>query len=161
MDFTIREMQKEDISKIQEIAIISWNDTYRGIIPTEIQEMFLRSAYNDEMLQRRLEHSTIFVSEVDGEIVGFANFSTVNEDGKTELTAIYLDPEYQGKGIGTALLKKGITTLAGAKEIYINVEKDNSIGLTFYRAKGFEFVSEFSEEFYGYFLNTVRMVLKV
>ncbi|MCO0601482.1 GNAT family N-acetyltransferase, partial [Peribacillus butanolivorans] len=69
--------------------------------------------------------------------------------------------EYQGKGIGTALLKEGIKNLEGAKEIFINVEKDNQIGTTFYKAIGLEVVSEFDDNFDGHILKTVRMVLKL
>jgi ribosomal protein S18 acetylase RimI-like enzyme len=160
VEFVIRKMQKEDIQQVQQVAKTSWNYTYEGIIPLEIQESFLKSAYNDDMMQRRLERSFIFVSEVNGKVVGFANFSPVKEDGMTELLAIYLLPEYQGKGIGTALLKEGIK-LEGVKEIFVNVEKDNQIGTNFYKAKGFEVVSEFDDDFDGHILKTVRMVLKV
>lgn len=161
MKFNIREMKKDDIQEVQEVAKRSWNDTYDGIIPLEIQEEFLKSAYNDEMMQRRMENSLIYVSEVDEKIVGFANFSSVKEDGKVELLAIYLNPEHQGKGIGTALLNEGIKNLEGEKEIFINVEKENKIGTTFYRARGFKMISEFDEDFNGHILKTIRMVLKI
>lgn len=150
MNFTIRKMKMEDIHQVQQVAKTSWNSTYEGIIPLKIQENFLKSAYNDEMMQKRLEGSFIFVSEVDRKIVGFSNFSPVKEGGKAELGAIYINPEYQGKGIGTALLKEGIKYLEGAKEIFINVEKENRIGTTFYKAKGFEVVSEFDDNFDGH-----------
>ncbi|MFC7684966.1 GNAT family N-acetyltransferase [Ureibacillus sp. GCM10028918] len=159
MRFFIRKMKEEDIQQVQQVAKTSWNYTYEGIIPSEIQENFLKSAYSDEMMQRRLERSIIFVAEVDGKIVGFANYSPVKEDGKAELAAIYLYPEYQGKGIGTALLKEGFKYLDGVKEIFINVEKENKIGKTFYEAKGFKVVTEFDDDFDGYILRTVRMVL--
>lgn len=154
-------MHYDDIKEVKNVAKITWNATYEGIIPTKVQNNFLKSAYNDERMKQRLENSFLFVAEVDGKIVGFANFSPVREDGKVELGAIYLYPEYQGNGIGTALLQEGITDLQGIKEIYINVEKDNKIGKTFYEAKGFEIVKEFDDEFDGHILKTVRMVLRI
>lgn len=161
MAATIRTMHYEDIQQVQEVAKKSWNATYEGIIPLEIQEKFLNTAYNDERMKQRLERSFIFVAEVDGNIVGFANFSPVSDEGKAELGAIYLYPEYQGKGIGSTLLQQGINDLNGIKEIYINVEKDNQIGKNFYDAKGFQVVKEFDDDFDGHILKTVRMVLKV
>lgn len=157
----IRTMNNEDIAQVQDVAKKSWNSTYEGIIPLEIQEKFLKAAYNDERMKQRLERSFIFVAEVDGSIVGFANFSPVSDEGKADLGAIYLYPEYQGKGIGSVLLKQGINELEGIKEIYINVEKDNKIGKNFYDAKGFEVVKEFDDTFEGHTLKTVRMVLSV
>ena len=59
------------------------------------------------------------------------------------------------------MLQQGIDNLDGIKEIYINVEKDNKIGKTFYEVKGFQVVKEFDDEFDGHILKTVRMVLKV
>ncbi|WP_028392416.1 GNAT family N-acetyltransferase [Bacillus cihuensis] len=161
MEFTIRPMQKEDIKQVQQVAKTSWHTTYEGIIPYEIQEGFLKIAYSDEMMQARLEQSIIFVSEVKGKIVGFANYSPVKGGGETELGAIYLFSEYQGKGIGTALLNEGIKNIAGVKAIFINVEKENKIGKIFYKAKGFEVVAEFDDNFDGHLLKTVRMVLNV
>ncbi|RHW43268.1 GNAT family N-acetyltransferase [Neobacillus notoginsengisoli] len=161
MKFIIRKMKPEDTKQVQQVAKTSWNATYEGIIPQNIQERFLKSAYNDEMMERRLEHSLMLVAEEDGKIVGFANFSKVREGGKVELAAIYLYPEFQGKGIGTALLNEGIARLEGIEELYINVERDNVIGKTFYEAKGFETVEEFDDDFDGHILKTIRMVLKV
>ncbi|AND41422.1 GNAT family N-acetyltransferase [Cytobacillus oceanisediminis] len=161
MGYLIRKMEQEDIKQVQEVAKTTWNATYEGIIPLEVQEKFLNSAYNDDRMMQRLGRSTLYVAEIEGRVVGFANFSQVREDGKVELGAIYLYPEQQGNGIGSALLQKGIKDLEGVNKIYINVEKDNKIGKTFYEAKGFEVVKEFDDEFDGHILKTIRMVLKV
>ena len=160
MNYSIRTMALDDIPQVQNVAKASWNHTYEGIIPRDIQDNFLKSAYNDEMMKRRLEHSYLYVSEIDGKIVGFANFSPVKKHGEVELGAIYLLPEYQGKGIGTALLREGLHQLEGVNEVYINVERENHIGRNFYDAKGFTVVSEFDDNFDGHILKTVQMILK-
>lgn len=157
----IRKMHVEDIPQVQDVAKKSWNATYEGIIPFEIQEKFLKVAYNNDRMKQRLERSFLFVAEIDSIVVGVANFSPVNDEGKAELGAIYLYPEYQGKGIGSALLQKGINELEGVEEIYINVERDNEIGKSFYDAKGFQVLKEFDDDFEGHILKTVRMVLNV
>ena len=161
VDFKVRNMKPKDIKQVQDIAQTSWHATYEGIIPREVQDKFLKMAYNDDMIKRRLKQSIMFVVEVEDKIVGFANYTPVNQDGRTELTAIYLYPDYQGKGIGTALLEEGIQRLNGVQEIHLNVEKNNRIGMNFYEAKGFREVSEFDDDFDGHILKTVRMVLKV
>ncbi|KFZ43124.1 N-acetyltransferase [Anoxybacillus flavithermus] len=160
MAYVIRKMKQEDIKQIQYIAKITWNVTYEGIIPSDVQENFLKSAYSDERMKQRLDRSILFVAEMDEKIVGFANFSPIGKDGSVELWALYVHPKQQGKGIGSALLQKGIQ-IDGVNEIYVNVEKDNQIGKTFYEAKGFEVVKEFVEEFDGHTLKTIRMVLKL
>ncbi|WP_102028993.1 GNAT family N-acetyltransferase [Salirhabdus sp. Marseille-P4669] len=161
MHIVIREAKANDIKQIQDIAKKSWHATYEGIIPNAVQERFLQSAYSDEMMKKRLLGSFLFVAEVEKKVVGFANFSPVKEIGEVELGAIYIYPEYQGMGIGSHLLHKGIHHIDGVQSIYINVEKDNTIGRTFYEAKGFQLVEEFDDDFDGHTLKTVRMVLQV
>ncbi|MFC3041501.1 GNAT family N-acetyltransferase [Virgibacillus xinjiangensis] len=161
MEFVIRRAGKKDIKHIQQVAVTSWNATYKGIIPLEIQKKFLQNAYSAKTMKKRLKHTHLFVAEADDRIVGFANFSDVKERGRVELGAIYLYPHYQGKGIGSALLQEGIDQLGGVEEVYLNVEKQNEIGKNFYHAKGFEQVSEFQDTFDGHILNTLQMVLKV
>lgn len=161
MSFIIREMKKEDTKQVQDVAQKSWHSTYEGIIPRNIQENFLKVAYSDEMMEKRLNESLIFVAVMENKIVGFANFTTVNNAGQAELSAIYLYPNHQGKGIGTALLHRGIDVLENAKEIYIDVEKENNSGITFYQAKGCKVIKEYEDNFDGHMLQTIRMCLKV
>lgn len=159
MKCTIRNMNKEDINQVQTVAKTSWNSTYEGIIPLELQERFLNTAYSDEMMVKRLNGSSLYVAEIGGEIVGFANFSPVRENREVELGAIYLLPEYQGKGIGTALLQEGIKNVNGAKSVKISVEKENKSGTNFYHAKGFEVLSEFDDNLEGHITKMLRMAL--
>ncbi|CEA00264.1 Protease synthase and sporulation negative regulatory protein PAI 1 [Metalysinibacillus saudimassiliensis] len=161
MSFIIREMKKEDTKQVQDVAQKSWHSTYEGIIPRNIQENFLKVAYSDEMMEKRLNESLIFVAVMENKIVGFANFTTVNNAGQAELSAIYLYPNHQGKGIGTALLHRGIDVLENAKEIYIDVEKENNSGITFYQAKGCKVIKEYEDNFDGHMLQTIRMCLTV
>lgn len=161
MDYIIREMKKEDTKQVQDVAKKSWNSTYDGIIPRKIQENFLNANYSDEMMEKRLNGSLIFVAEMESKVVGFANFMPVNDKGQSELSAIYLNPNSQGKGVGTALLQKGIKELENVKEVYIDVEKENNIGKTFYEAKGFKTIKEYDDNFDGHILKTVQMCLTV
>ena len=48
MTYTIRKMDYKDIQSVQRVAKISWNATYEGIIPLQIQTKFLEEAYSDE-----------------------------------------------------------------------------------------------------------------
>jgi len=113
------------------------------------------------MMLSRYKNSIILVAKHDGIVVGFANFSIVSNDGKSELAAIYLLSQYQSKGVGSSFLQEGISILDGVKEVFINVEKENNLGRNFYGAKGFTIFNEFDDNFDGHILKTVRMALKV
>ena len=78
----IRAMKTNDIKQVRQVAERSWHHTYEGIIPRHIQDQFLESAYQDEMMERRLLHSLFFVAEEEGRVLGFANVTPVQ---KTEM----------------------------------------------------------------------------
>ncbi len=65
----------------------------------------------------------------------------------------------QHKGIGTALLENGIQQLENPTTLTVCVEKENTIAMRFYQAKGFQFVEEFDDLFDGHVLKTIRMAL--
>ncbi|MFJ5765653.1 GNAT family N-acetyltransferase [Lysinibacillus sp. NPDC093210] len=155
----IRQMKEEDIPFVQEIAKTSWYATYEGIIPMHIQNRFLEAAYSEERLLTRLQTSPFLVAKLGESLVGFANFSNVNDNGQAELFAIYLLPGAQNKGIGTALLESGIQKLQGITSLTVCVEKDNIIGSQFYKAKDFQPVEEFDDLFDGHILQTIRLEL--
>ncbi len=161
MQIAVRIMEQDDIQQVQKVAKLSWSATYEGIIPADIQERFLTGAYSDEMMLRRMEHSLMLVAKKNEQIVGFANFSFVSDSGVSELAAIYLHPEHQGNGAGTALLQEGISRLKSAEKIHIIVERENVKGKSFYDAKGFKTIEEFEEDFDGHTLQSIRMVLSV
>lgn len=161
MTYTIRYMNEDDIAAVQKVATICWHDTYEEILPKEVREAFLEQLYSHDMMKRRLERSHLFIAEVDGEAAGFANFSPVKYGNEAELGAIYILPQYQGIGIGTALLQKGIEHLEQVKKLYVCVEVENEKGKAFYRAKGFSALEKFEEDFEGYTLETMRMVLHI
>ncbi|UPW81637.1 GNAT family N-acetyltransferase [Lysinibacillus sp. Ag94] len=156
----IRHMQKNDIISVQEIAKKSWHQTYKGIIPIEIQDRFLQAAYSSDRLLSRLEKSLFLVAILEESLVGFANFSNVVE-GEAALYSIYLLPEIQGKGIGTALLQEGIKMLPDLTSLLVCVEKENTKGMNFYQAKGFKKLEEFDELFNGHLLKTVKLGLNI
>ena len=160
MSSIIRHMQKNDIISVQEIAKKSWQQTYEGISPHEIQDRFLQAAYSRDRLQGRLEKSLFLVAIIGESIVGFANFSNV-VNGEAELFSIYLLPETQGKGIGTTLLQEGIKMLPDLTSLLVCVEKENTIGMNFYEAKGFKKTEEFDELFDGHLLKTVKLSLSL
>lgn len=64
MSFLIREMVKSDIKHVQDVAKHSWHSTYDGIIPRDVQDNFLNLAYSDDMMEKRVKGSYVFVAEM-------------------------------------------------------------------------------------------------
>jgi len=103
----VREATEHDIESIADVIVKTWKSSYRGLINDD---------YLDNMKPAR--HIAIFSSEIQkGETDFFVyeeNNSTIsgvcigcplkNEKWECELRAIYVLDEYQGKGIGKALI---------------------------------------------------------
>ena len=154
----IRTGTSEDITAVQEIAHISWNDTYQDIIPMNIQQSFLDKSYSVPMMEMRLKKTILLLAEHEGEPVGFANFTKLDDDGDAELIALYLKPEHQRHGYGKMLLNSGLTYLLDGSSLFVYEESENKKGRSFYEANGFEFVEEFEELFEGHPLQTAKYV---
>ncbi|MFC9601730.1 GNAT family N-acetyltransferase [Peribacillus butanolivorans] len=113
-------------------------------------------------MEQWVENSISFVGEIDNKVVGYANFLPKDPETKSStLSALYINPEYQGKSIGTKLLNAGIEELKGISKIFTGFEKGNTVGQKFYESKGFKFVREFKEKCYGLEFTTIEMSLDV
>ena len=51
----IRPMTAKDSMHVQQIACKTWSETYKDIIPAEIQKKFIDRSYSDAMLLKRME----------------------------------------------------------------------------------------------------------
>lgn len=154
----IRTGTAQDITAVQEIAHISWNDTYHDIIPMNIQQKFLEKSYSVPMMEMRLKKTILLLAEHEGKPIGFANFTKLDDDGDSELIALYLKPDYQRHGYGKKLLDSGLTYLLDGSNLFVYVESENKKGRSFYETNGFEFVEEFDELFEGHPLQTTKYV---
>lgn len=158
MDLIIRKMLEADIPDVQYVAKKSWNATYQGIIPEDVQNSFLKVAYSDEMLKKRLDQ-IIFVAEHDEKIIGFINLKETEQPNTYDLSAIYLLPDYQGKRIGSRLIAHSIEPIKNFEKIFLEVEKDNINAVNFYKKLGFKIVDEYNDDFDGHILRTLKMSL--
>lgn len=164
MTYNIRIATYDDISEIQNVAKVSWHETYEGIIPADIQNKILNESYNEEMLKKRIDKSILLVATYDNNIVGFVNLSYLLEGNNSMLMAIYILNKYQGIGIGSTLLNEAISNLSiNAKEVTIEVEveKENTSAIQFYQSKNFVISEEYVDHFYDYPLQTVKMAMKM
>ena len=77
------------------------------------------------------------MAEENNSIIGFVHASI--EEDRASLHRIYLDPEHQGKGIGSKMYEKAENELkTKAEEIKLEVLAENKKGNAFYDKKGFE-----------------------
>lgn len=92
-------------------------------------------------LSRLLENGRNFVATVDDRVIGHAVYSPSTASEADYV--IFLDPEYQNRGIGTVLIQHTIKHAAsdGIDRIVSHVSHDNKGAIHVYEKIGFEQVS--------------------
>lgn len=93
-----------------------------------------------EIIPENLDYVTLYLWEVDGEIVGFSGI-----DGE-ELVMLFLAPDYIGQGYGSRILTELITNEKIKK---IDVNSQNEHAKKFYLDHGFEIRSEDKVDDFG------------
>lgn len=162
----IRQLAKEELSKVQSIAHRTWPSTFANILSPEQIEYMLGWMYGLKMLESQAENGHIFLlAEQDGKELGFAGFElNYTEEPKAKLHKIYLLPEAQGKGAGKTLIFEVAdrARAAGQKSLLLNVNKYNQKAIDFYLRIGFkEIYKEVIDIGNGYVMDDVVMELNL
>ena len=79
-----------------------------------------------------------FLVALEGEkIVGYCGIVTVLDEG--DVVKVAVDQEYQGQGIGTALMENLIQRMqeSGVRTIHLEVRQSNESAIALYRKMGF------------------------
>jgi GNAT superfamily N-acetyltransferase len=140
---TIRRAETHDVEGIAQVCAAGWRDTYRGLKQPERIEAVIAEYYTPERIRREMaatEGWDGWIVAVEDDTVIGAGGGGMTEPSVGEIFVLYLDPRRRGEGIGTLLLD-AITEqqrAQGAREQWVSVEPDNTKGLPFYYARGFE-----------------------
>ncbi len=96
-----------------------------------------RIAWFKDKLAKNDENWICYTAQVDNFTRGFVVAST-EDDGKKFINSIYIEPTFQGKALGSMLMKKALNWLGGDEPIYLEVLNYNRNAVNFYKHFGFE-----------------------
>jgi ribosomal protein S18 acetylase RimI-like enzyme len=160
-DVVIRLADLEDIGSIHEVALATWEPTYRAIITQEQIAMMFSDLLSVEAIGRQIANAegTYVVAFVDGQPHGFAFFrKSDDEAGVFKLHRLYVRPGTQGSGIGRSLLHDVERRVAeqGGRELRLNVNRFNS-AQDFYRKQGYQVIQSVDIPYRQFWLNDYVM----
>ncbi|MCT2588164.1 ribosomal protein S18-alanine N-acetyltransferase [Actinophytocola gossypii] len=98
--------------------------------------------WNESTLRAELDHGNHYLGAYaeDGSLVGYAGISIVGSrlDAEASVHTIGVDPAWQGRGVGRALLE-GLLAVADEwhAPVYLEVRTDNAPAIGLYRTHGF------------------------
>jgi ribosomal protein S18 acetylase RimI-like enzyme len=156
----IRAVTHADLPHVAHVARITWDATYNQTIAPENRREFLERSYRPENLADAVDapNHWFYVADLNQEVVGFGHFLQRYHptQHRAELVRLYVLPEYQHEGIGTAILKTGFVALAQARieECFVSVQASNASARKFYERHGFTFHRN-----HGQFLGTQIIIM--
>ena len=135
----LRPATADDREAIREVARAAWHDTYDELDAETIDET-VDAWYDDETFLEAIDEpgTAVVVAERDGELAGFTHGVVYEDEG--DVLRMYVHPDHQREGIGTALHER----LRSALEDF-NMNRMRAIdfasnegGRRFYEELGFE-----------------------
>jgi ribosomal protein S18 acetylase RimI-like enzyme len=81
---------------------------------------------------------TILKAVIDGQIVGSVRCRTV--DGDCAIGRLFVDPQFQGQGIGSSLLRAAEAEASGARKFSLFTGSRSEANIHLYRRHGYEIV---------------------
>lgn len=171
-DVVIRKVEEKDAEQYITLVNYVWRIAYKDIFPEEVfVDMETRKEDRIKRFSEKYytdDERITCVAEVDSKIVGIAAGAKLSlyeyfaERDFADLVALYVHPDYQGKGIATKLKKEFIDWAKeqGATKYVIGVLKENKKARTVYEKWGGELSSHeqpferlgkgYNEVFYTY-----------
>lgn len=138
--FRIERAHAEHLAEISALAGVIWRVHYPGIItPGQIDYMLARM-YDVNVMWRELEQGIAwFRALADGALRGFASVGPTESATEFKLHKLYVHPDWQRNGIGSALLKhcEALSRTRGATTLMLNVNKRNEKAIAAYLKRGF------------------------
>lgn len=123
----IRAFRETDMEAVLEVWLSASIEAHHFVAPA-----FWRSQV-DSMRTTYLPRSEVWVYEADETVVGF--FALLGD----RLAAIFVSPDFQGSGIGSALLAHAKRLRS---DLSLTVYQANAASVAFYRSQGFAVVEE-------------------
>ncbi len=132
---TFRAVEEADIPEVRRIAAAAWTPIYGHWRELMGEDLFARQYPGDRLKNKadqveshfRSHPEWIFVVEFEGKVVGFCTY-VLRDSGVGEIGNNAIDPEYQGRGLGSAMHRECLRRMreAGMKYAQVRTGLDGS-----------------------------------
>jgi len=154
---TIRKAIVDDVDALFSVSSLAHNSGYDSIIPSRSFARFKRRyaptlknrmAYK-KVASIRIVHPSwaFYIAEKDGHIVGYHCSKQISEDTAL-LRGLFVEPGYQGQGVGKKLFIHMLTHFDGFR-LELKVLKYNARAIALYEQYGFVKTKRLVGRFFG------------
>ncbi len=96
----------DDSAQIANVHHVAWQAEFAKMLPSDVVNKmsyeFCESFWQEYFKKGDILNET-YVAKIGNKVVGFVAFIKKNKD-ESEVDKIYVDPNYQGRGIGSVLI---------------------------------------------------------
>ena len=148
----IRPVEEDDIPALADLAAKTFTETFGHSFTPEKLEAQLKETRSKEYFRSVIDKDTILMAVKDERLAGYVQLSDVKvevqgiEPGPNDqaINAIYIHSDFQGQGIGKALMDSAFDhpRFTKADNIFIDVWDENKRAVQFYMKYGFEVVGK-------------------
>ncbi|HHW32165.1 MAG TPA: GNAT family N-acetyltransferase [Clostridiaceae bacterium] len=154
MKITFRECVMDDLVTLRELSCKTYSDTFGPMNILSNMKAYIEKAYNLEKLRNELSNnnSKFYFLYADEKLSGYLKLNEykaqtdIYDPQSLEIERIYVLKEFQGKGLGSFLIKKAIAIANTRKKSYIwlGVWERNQKAILFYKKYGFYVIGKHS-----------------
>ncbi|MCW2793623.1 MAG: hypothetical protein JWO76_2721 [Nocardioides sp.] len=133
----VRPATEHDVGFLTDVVVVTTRA--QGRLPDDFDEREYRTGFAEwtiDQVEGRVEHSTSYVIEIDGERAG--RMRVVRAPDHRELAGIQILPAHQGHGLGTHLIEQFLVEARDdGLPARVSVERDNPRARALYERLGF------------------------
>jgi ribosomal protein S18 acetylase RimI-like enzyme len=128
-----------DVKAIQAVLRATWLDTYSPYLAQTTLDEVTAVWHDAAMLERRICDHEIFFAVAKQDDGGIAGLVTAQRlaGGDLFIYRLYVRPDLQHQGLGTALFQATLAAFPGVTKIRLQVLTNNAKGFAFWRKHGF------------------------
>ena len=145
-DFRLDEMTADDFKTVAMLGETIWRQHYAQIISNEQIDYMLSGRYTPDSLRLYLNANDrwLMILRISGKPVGYCSYALTKEPGEMKIEQLYLLPNLHGMGWGKLMLDhiEEQARLANLGTLKLQVNKQNTVALNFYRKNGFNLCEE-------------------
>ena len=142
LNLNIRPAQPSDAEGMARISMRAWHITLKDIVPDGFLDQFEHEKQKAKYAQRAVDPAwLLFVAECQGKIVGM--IGSQNNDSEPrfyekQIKVMYVDPDFQNRGVGKALLANIFAELRqqGIERVMLWCITANKTACSFYERSG-------------------------
>jgi GNAT superfamily N-acetyltransferase len=152
LSIDVRQAEPRDARAVSDVHRAAWMQAYSGLIPHKVLLAMLDRRGEDWWRRAASGPASLLVLDVAGRIAGYATVGlnrarALKQEG--EIYEIYVQPEFQGTGVGGYLFRESRSVLhsLGLVGLVAWCLEDSEHAVTFFRATGGMDVAEGLEDF--------------